>query len=68
MVNIYRLTLYSSMKGATLGGTVADKYVGVWTMALSAVCVILYLGVRFVDGQGRYIRSGGKVVKERGWF
>jgi glycolate oxidase FAD binding subunit len=53
--------------GATLGGTVAA--------GLSGPCRVRYggvrdfvLGVRFVDGQGNLVRSGGKVVKNAAGF
>ncbi len=53
--------------GATLGGATAA--------GLSGACRVRYgglrdfiLGVRFVDGQGNLVRSGGKVVKNAAGF
>jgi glycolate oxidase FAD binding subunit len=54
-------------RGATLGGAVAaglsgagrQRYVGLRDF---------FIGARFVDGQGRLVRSGGKVVKNAAGF
>jgi glycolate oxidase FAD binding subunit len=54
-------------KGATLGGTVAANTAGSGRWRYGGVRDFI-LGVRFVDGQGRYVRSGGKVVKNAAGF
>ena len=54
-------------KGATLGGTVAANTSGSGRWRFGGVRDFI-LGVRFVDGQGRYVRSGGKVVKNAAGF
>ena len=48
--------------GATLGGTVASGLSGPGRFRFGGVRDFI-LGVRFVDGTGRLLRSGGKVVK-----
>ena len=48
--------------GATLGGTVAAGTSGPGRFRFGGVRDFI-LGVRFVDGQGRLLRMGGKVVK-----
>lgn len=54
-------------KGATLGGTVAANTSGSGRWRYGGVRDFI-LGIRFVDGRGRYIRSGGKVVKNAAGF
>lgn len=54
-------------KGATLGGTVAANTAGSGRWRYGGVRDFI-LGVRFVDGLGRYVRSGGKVVKNAAGF
>lgn len=54
-------------QGATLGGTVAANTSGSGRWRYGGVRDFI-LGVRFVDGQGRYVRSGGKVVKNAAGF
>jgi glycolate oxidase FAD binding subunit len=54
-------------KGATLGGTVAANTAGSGRWRYGSVRDF-FLGVRFVDGQGRFVRSGGKVVKNAAGF
>jgi glycolate oxidase FAD binding subunit len=54
-------------QGATLGGTVAANTSGSGRWRFGGVRDFI-LGVRFVDGQGRYVRSGGKVVKNAAGF
>jgi len=49
-------------KGATLGGTVAAGLSGPGRYQYGGVRDFL-LGVKYVDSQGRLIRTGGKVVK-----
>jgi glycolate oxidase FAD binding subunit len=56
-----------SGKGATLGGTVAAGLSGPMRHRYGGVRDFL-LGVRFVDGEGRLIRGGGKVVKNAAGF
>ncbi|RPI18830.1 MAG: FAD-binding protein, partial [Acidobacteria bacterium] len=53
--------------GATLGGTVAAAGRGPASLRYGGVRDFL-IGVRFVDGQGRLIRGGGKVVKNAAGF
>ncbi len=53
--------------GATLGGTVATGLSGSGRHRYGGLRDFL-LGARFVDGQGRLIRSGGKVVKNAAGF
>jgi glycolate oxidase FAD binding subunit len=54
-------------EGATLGGTVAAGLSGAGRQRYGGLRDFL-LGARFVDGQGRLIRSGGKVVKNAAGF
>lgn len=54
-------------QGATLGGTVAAGLSGSGRYRYGGVRDFL-LGVRFVDGQGRLVRGGGKVVKNAAGF
>jgi glycolate oxidase FAD binding subunit len=54
-------------KGATLGGTVAAGLSGPLRHRFGGVRDFL-LGVRFVDGEGRVVRGGGKVVKNAAGF
>jgi glycolate oxidase FAD binding subunit len=54
-------------KGATLGGTVAANTSGSGRYRYGGVRDFI-LGVRFVDGQGQVIKSGGKVVKNSAGF
>jgi glycolate oxidase FAD binding subunit len=54
-------------QGATLGGTVAAGLSGAGRQRYGGLRDFL-LGARFVDGQGRLIRSGGKVVKNAAGF
>jgi glycolate oxidase FAD binding subunit len=54
-------------QGATLGGTVAAGLSGAGRMRFGGVRDFL-IGVRFVDGQGRLVRGGGKVVKNAAGF
>jgi glycolate oxidase FAD binding subunit len=49
-------------RGATLGGTVAAGLSGSGRYRFGGVRDFL-IGVRIVDGQGRHVRGGGKVVK-----
>jgi glycolate oxidase FAD binding subunit len=53
--------------GATLGGTVAANTAGSGRYRYGGVRDFI-LGVRFVDGQGQLVRSGGKVVKNAAGF
>jgi glycolate oxidase FAD binding subunit len=53
--------------GATLGGTVAAGISGPGRFRFGGVRDFI-LGVRFVDGQGRLLRMGGKVVKNCAGF
>lgn len=53
--------------GATLGGTVAAGVSGPGRFRYGGVRDFL-IGVRFVDGRGRAIRGGGKVVKNAAGF
>jgi glycolate oxidase FAD binding subunit len=53
--------------GATLGGTVAAGLNGPGRFRYGGVRDFI-LGVRFVDGQGRLLRMGGKVVKNAAGF
>ena len=53
--------------GATLGGTVASGVSGPGRFRFGGVRDFI-LGVRFVDGQGRLLRMGGKVVKNCAGF
>ena len=54
-------------QGATLGGTVAAGISGSGRYRFGGVRDFL-IGVRFVDGQGRLVRGGGKVVKNAAGF
>ncbi len=56
-----------SATGATLGGTVAAAGRGPSSLRYGGIRDFL-IGVRFVDGQGRLIRGGGKVVKNAAGF
>jgi glycolate oxidase FAD binding subunit len=53
--------------GATLGGTVAAGLSGPGRFRFGGVRDFI-LGVRFVDGRGRLLRMGGKVVKNCAGF
>jgi len=53
--------------GATLGGTVATGLSGSGRYRYGGVRDFL-IGVRFVDGRGRLVRGGGKVVKNAAGF
>ncbi|HRQ41719.1 MAG TPA: FAD-binding protein [Chloroflexota bacterium] len=54
-------------KGATLGGTIAANTSGSGRYRYGGVRDFI-LGVRFVDGHGRLIHAGGKVVKNAAGF
>lgn len=54
-------------QGATLGGTVAAGVSGSGRYRYGGVRDFL-IGIRFVDGQGRLVRGGGKVVKNAAGF
>jgi glycolate dehydrogenase FAD-binding subunit len=56
-----------SASGATLGGTVAAGVNGSCRLRYGGVRDFL-IGARVVDGRGRIIRSGGKVVKNAAGF
>src|SRR4051812_21405971 len=53
--------------GATLGGTVASGVSGPGRLRFGGLRDFI-LGVRFVDGTGRLLRMGGKVVKNAAGF
>jgi glycolate oxidase FAD binding subunit len=53
--------------GATLGGTVAANTSGSGRFRYGGVRDFI-LGISFVDGQGRLVRSGGQVVKNSAGF
>lgn len=53
--------------GATLGGTVAAGINGPGRIRFGGIRDFI-LGVRFVDGRGRLLRMGGKVVKNAAGF
>jgi glycolate oxidase FAD binding subunit len=53
--------------GATLGGTVASGLSGPGRLRFGGIRDFI-LGVRFVDGAGRMLRMGGKVVKNAAGF
>lgn len=53
--------------GATLGGTVASGVSGPARFRFGGVRDFI-LGIRFVDGSGRLLRLGGKVVKNAAGF
>jgi glycolate oxidase FAD binding subunit len=53
--------------GATLGGTIAAGLSGSGRYRYGGVRDFL-IGIRFVDGQGRLVRGGGKVVKNAAGF
>lgn len=54
-------------RGATLGGTIAAGLSGSGRQRYGGVRDFL-IGVRFVDGQGQFLRGGGKVVKNAAGF
>ncbi|WP_038055862.1 FAD-binding protein [Thermus amyloliquefaciens] len=54
-------------QGATLGGTVAAGLSGPMRERFGGLRDFI-LGVRFVDGEGRLVRGGGKVVKNAAGF
>lgn len=54
-------------RGATLGGTVAAGLSGPGRLRYGGVRDFL-LGVRFVDGEGRVVQGGGRVVKNAAGF
>jgi glycolate oxidase FAD binding subunit len=54
-------------QGATLGGTVAANTSGSGRWRYGGIRDFI-LGIRFVDGQGQLVRSGGKVVKNAAGF
>ncbi len=54
-------------QAATLGGTVAAGLSGAGRQRYGGLRDF-FIGARFVDGQGRLIRSGGKVVKNAAGF
>jgi glycolate oxidase FAD binding subunit len=54
-------------RGATLGGTVAAGVNGPGRQRYGGVRDFL-IGLRFVDGQGKLVRGGGKVVKNAAGF
>lgn len=54
-------------RGATLGGTVAAGLSGSGRVRFGGVRDFL-IGARFIDGQGRLVRGGGKVVKNAAGF
>ncbi|ADW21174.1 MULTISPECIES: FAD-binding protein [Thermus] len=54
-------------QGATLGGTVAAGLSGPMRERFGGLRDFI-LGVRFVDGEGRVVRGGGKVVKNAAGF
>src|SRR5207249_11250784 len=56
-----------SEAGATLGGTVAAGLSGPGRFRFGGLRDFI-LGVRFVDGAGRLLRMGGKVVKNAAGF
>jgi glycolate oxidase FAD binding subunit len=53
--------------GATLGGTVASGLSGPGRFRFGGVRDFI-LGIRFIDGMGRVLRMGGKVVKNAAGF
>lgn len=53
--------------GATLGGTIAASANGAGRLRFGGVRDFL-VGIQFVDGAGRLIRGGGKVVKNAAGF
>lgn len=54
-------------QGATIGGTVAAGLSGPGAYRYGPIKDFI-IGVRFVDGQGNYVRGGGKVVKNAAGF
>jgi glycolate oxidase FAD binding subunit len=54
-------------RGATIGGTVASALSGPARYRYGGVRDFL-LGVRFIDGEGRSVRGGGRVVKNAAGF
>ena len=62
-----RSTRRSRAAGATIGGTVAAGVSGSCRYRFGGIRDFL-IGVRVVDGEGRVIRSGGKVVKNAAGF
>ena len=58
---------FLTQAGATLGGTVAAGLSGPGRVRFGGLKDFI-LGVRFVDGLGRVLRAGGKVVKNAAGF
>jgi glycolate oxidase FAD binding subunit len=56
-----------SARGATLGGTIAAGLSGAGRQRYGGLRDFL-IGAHYVDGQGRLVRSGGKVVKNAAGF
>jgi glycolate oxidase FAD binding subunit len=56
-----------AQRGATLGGTVASGVSGPGRQRYGGVRDFL-IGVRFVDGEGKLVHGGGKVVKNAAGF
>lgn len=54
-------------RGATLGGTIAAGLSGSGRYRYGGLRDFI-LGVRYIDGQGRLVRAGGKVVKNAAGF
>lgn len=54
-------------EGATIGGTVAAAMNGPGRLRYGGVRDFI-IGVRFIDGEGKLIRGGGKVVKNAAGF
>lgn len=54
-------------RGATLGGTLASGLSGSGRYRYGGIRDFI-LAIRFLDGQGRLVRSGGKVVKNAAGF
>ncbi len=54
-------------EGATIGGTVAAAMNGPGRLRYGGVRDFI-IGVKFIDGEGRQIRGGGKVVKNAAGF
>lgn len=53
--------------GATLGGAIASGISGPGRLRFGGVRDFI-LGIRFIDGEGRLVRGGGKVVKNAAGF